>query len=817
MSINQAKFDPVAKPEAAVIAGKVRFSILTDRIIRIEFDPDAKFEDRASLVYWYRNFDAPKYEITSSDDQLIIETEFIKLHFNMKDRFHRRDLWIELKESGQIWRYGDADHLNLGGTTRTLDGATGAVELDPGMVSRSGWALVDDSQSLVFNENNWPTPRDKPLTYKDLYFYGYGSHYLDAIKDHQRLTGKPGLLPRWALGNWWSRYWAYSDKNLLTLMDEFKRQQIPLSVCIVDMDWHITQTGNQSSGWTGYTWNRELFPNPEGFIQELHERDLKTALNLHPAEGIHPHEDAYHALATRISIDPETQQPISFDIADQDFAQAYFEILHSPLEKQGVDFWWIDWQQGNRSSIKGLDPLFWLNHLHYYDQGKTREKRPFIFSRWPGLGGHRYPIGFSGDAVVDWESLAFQPKMTATAANVAFGWWSHDIGGHYGGTEDAELYLRWVQFGVFSPIFRLHSTNNPFIDRTPWGFDLNTLEYARQAMQLRHRLIPLLYTANQRNASTGEPVILPMYYRCEDEAAYQCPGQYTFCQDLLVAPIASPIDHDTGFARKLVWLPEGDWFDFNTYGYFKGGFWYVYYAPLDRTPVFAPAGAIIPLDGGEPHNGVGLPEKFHIKLFPGKDSSYSIYEDAGEGQGYLKGEFCHTNISTHWDKDSFRIIVEAADGLFASSLPENRSWQFEVIGINQPTGMKSTNVRHTMNYSPDLHTLIIDCEPFPTDQKLEISIEGLNFEPLSSTPVDRIEHLLKTMRLPSMIKQEFQNQLPELLLNPTKFFSMAHNFTKNQLLSIYECIFPASVEKPAEDASYAFEKMMESLRKIKPA
>lgn len=811
----QVIFDPIVNPKAVVSSGKARFSILTDRIIRMEFDPAANFDDRPSLVYWYRNFDAPEFHVSSSDDQIIIETEFLRLHFNEKNRFHRRDLWIELEETGQLWRYGDTDQLNLGGTTRTLDGAVGAVELDPGLVSRSGWALVDDSQSLVFDEHNWPTPRNKPTTYKDLYFYGYGQNYLYAITDHQRLTGKPGLLPRWALGNWWSRYWAYSDRSLVALMDEFKKQNIPLSVCIVDMDWHITETGNQSSGWTGYTWNKKLFPEPEQFIQQLHQRNLKTALNLHPAEGVHPHEDVYSTMATRIGVNPDSLEPVSFDIADQIFAKAYFEILHHPLEKQGVDFWWIDWQQGNLSLIKGLDPLFWLNHLHYYDQGKTTDKRPFIFSRWPGLGGHRYPIGFSGDTVVHWDSLAFQPHMTATAANVAFGWWSHDIGGHYGGIEDAELYLRWVQFGVFSPIFRLHSTNNPFIDRTPWGFDLNTLEYARQAMQLRHRLIPLLYTANYRNASTGEPVILPMYYRWKDEAAYQCPGQYTFCQDLLVAPVTSPIDPDTGFARKLVWLPEGDWFDLNTNEIFKGGFWYIIYAPLDRTPVFAPAGSIIPLNGDEPRNGVDLPSKFHVKVFPGKDSSYSIYEDAGEGQSYLDGDYCFTKISTHWDNKNLHIIVDAADGTFASFLPTKRSWQFEIVGINQPTEIKSPHVECDWVYSLETHTLLINCEPFPSDQSLELYVEGITFDAVSSTPFDRINRLLLKMRLPTMVKQEFQNQIPELMINPTKFFSMAHNFTKYQLLAIYESVFPASEEKPAEDASYAFERMMEKLRKIK--
>src|SRR5690606_38419751 len=134
---------------------------------------------------------------------------------------------------------------------------------------------------------------------------------------------------------------------------------------------------------------------------------LKTALNLHPAEGVHPHEEAYPAMALALGQDPAVGKPIQFNIADRAFTAAYFRYLHHPLEDQGIDFWWMDWQQGTQSATAGLDPLFWLNHLHYFDLGRDPQKRPFIFSRWPGLGGHRYPIGFSGDTIVSWESLDF--------------------------------------------------------------------------------------------------------------------------------------------------------------------------------------------------------------------------------------------------------------------------------------------------------------------------------------------------------------------------------------------------------------------------
>src|SRR5690606_7684203 len=139
------------------------------------------------------------------------------------------------------------------------------------------------------------------------------------------------------------------------------------------------------------------------------------------------------------------------------------------------------------------------------------------------------PIGFSGDTVVSWESLQFQPEFTATASNVAYGWWSHDIGGHCDGVEEAELILRWLQYGVFSPILRIHSTNNPYIDRRPWAFGSDTCEGIREAMQLRHALVPLLYSANARCAEEGEPLVLPVYYAAPREiAAYRCPQEYLF-------------------------------------------------------------------------------------------------------------------------------------------------------------------------------------------------------------------------------------------------------------------------------------------------
>ena len=812
---------PKANPAAILHEGDARFTILSNRLIRMEFDPQKRFEDHASQVFLYREQEVPSFNSWRQDGWLHIETDHLHLQFKEKGRFHWRDLHITLKQTGQTWQYSYPDQSNLGGTIRTLDSADGPLSLPDGLISRSGWAVADDSQSLIFDENEWLQPRETSPEKRDLYFFGYAQDYLAAITDYQRVSGKPALLPRWALGNWWSRYWTYSDQELLELIDTFTQLHIPLSVCIVDMDWHITKTGNSSSGWTGYTWNRDLFPEPEQFIDELHQRGLKTALNLHPAEGVHPHEEAYSAMASALGQDPAEGKPVPFDIANRSFTEAYFKVLHHPLEDQGVDFWWMDWQQGTQSATAGLDPLFWLNHLHYFDLGRKKQKRPFIFSRWPGLGGHRYPIGFSGDTIVSWESLAFQPEMTATAANVAYGWWSHDIGGHCEGIEDPELYTRWVQFGVFSPIFRLHSTNNAFIDRRPWAFGKDVLEYARSAMQLRHALLPLIYTANWLNARQGEPLILPMYYSYpNEEAAYQAPNQYTFARQLLVAPITQAADPSTKLTRHSIWLPAGQWFDFFTAEAYEGGQWLTLYADQSQTPVFAKAGAIVPLDAEAPANGVKLPSRLQVKFFAGANGNYQLYEDDGETQSYLDGNFTITNFSQSLSGETLELKKSGVEGKPDSiqGFPKVRDYDFEIIGISQPAEIKVSgsgiDMAFESTYDESRKSLVISVADVPADQELSVHLTGMQLESFQSTPLSRLTRIMHYFRVSTLAKGLFMQKLPSLLTNPAAIFEISNHFTKPQLLAIYEAIVPTSANKPLRDSGSAFEMMMIEMRKL---
>lgn len=790
------QFAPEANPAAIVQHDDVRFTILTSRLIRLEYSPNGHFEDRPSQAFWYRHQPVPAFEWSQDGERLAITTQDLRLEYRPGGAGFTSDhLSIRLLPEGPTWRYGQPDRGNLRGTTRTLDKVSGSTRLDPGLLSRDGWVVVDDSTSLVFNEAAWLEPRGAVPGTLDLYFFGYGRAFRDCLRDYCRLTGSAPLLPRWALGNWWSRYWTYSDNDLRRLMTEFRDHEVPLSVCVIDMDWHLVNVDEGVNGWTGYTWNNDLFPDPADFIAWLHAQGLKTALNLHPALGVRPHEVMYADMAARLGIDPATRTTIPFDIADPDFTAAYFEVLHHPQEAIGVDFWWIDWQQGTRTKIGGLDPLWWLNHLHFHDLGREG-KRPFIFSRWGGLGNHRYPIGFSGDTVVSWETLAFQPYFTATAANVAYGWWSHDIGGHMQGIEEPELYARWVQYGVFSPILRLHSTKNPFHERRPWAYSAEVFRIAREAMQLRHALIPYLYTMSRLDEVQNQALARPMYHDYPDHAeAYACPQQYLFGTELIAAPYTAPADPETRLSRQAFWLPAGDWYHVFTGQYYRGDAWYARYGSLDDTPIFAPAGAIIPLGPRAAWGGVDNPAELQVHVFAGADGRFTLYEDDGLSRDYQRGAFALTTIAQRWESSSgssqLKITLSPVAGDTAI-LPNNRRYEFHIYGISEPAQLvlRVDGIQRDVGFNYDSTREVLQISAIALDKtaslQVVITLDSAQSLARRDRTLETLYQMLSAFRLDTGVKAALASELPRFMENPEVLADFGLELTDRQIRALLE-------------------------------
>ena len=635
-----------------------------------------------------RKFKVPEYQVIENEESLEIITDKIHLVYN-KQKFTDYGLSVQVRGNisvyHSIWHFGE-EATDLRGTARTLDEADGAIELEHGIISRFGYGILDDSRSLVITEDGWVEPRKEDCI--DIYFLGYGHEYEHCLKDYYHLTGKTPLLPRYALGNWWSRFYRYNDQEYKALMTRFEKEEIPFSVSVIDMDWHLVDIDPKyGSGWTGYTWNKELFPDPKEFMTWLHDHGLKVTLNVHPAGGVQAHEEKYKEMAEAMGRDWEKEEPVNFDVTDQKFLKAYFEYLHHPNEEEGVDFWWLDWQQGGLSKIPGLDPLWMLNHYHYLDSGR-RGKRRLTFSRYAGMGSHRYPVGFSGDTIISWESLAFQPYFTANASNVGYGWWSHDIGGHMKGYRDEELSTRWIQFGVFSPIMRLHSSNSAFTGKEPWNYNAVSENIMKRYLKLRHEMIPYLYTMNYHASHDGQPLIRPMYYlEPEQPEAYEVPNEYYFGTELVVCPITEPTDKAAGTACVKAWIPEGKWYDIFSGLKYDGGRMLELYRSLEDIPVLAKEGAIIPLtDLTEYTNSVENPKELAVKIVPGKKNAFILMEDTGDTCEDKEENWAQTKLE--WINEN-EFIIHPANGNL-DVIPKRRTWKMEFYGIADVDNLEVT-------------------------------------------------------------------------------------------------------------------------------
>ena len=664
-----------------VLSSNVRVTVLTDKMLRVEYNPDGVFTDLPSQTVWYRDFGKVEFSTKTDNDILVVETKSVIFNIN-----NHTGSFKSAVIDGEEKTYNSSH--NLKGTTRTLDGTYGPKELDEGIVSTDGVSVYDDSKTLLLNDDGTLSLREKGT--KDIYVFAYGNDYINWIKDFYKITGKPPLVPRYVLGNWWSRYRAYTQKEYEDLMSEFFRRDIPLTIATVDMDWHWvdikSKFGKQTkkeqhwnSGWTGYSWNTELFPDYKGFLTKLHDMGLKVTLNLHPADGVRSFENMYPQMAEALGIDKETEKAVEFDLTNNKYINAYFDILHHPYENEGVDFWWIDWQQGTKSKKAGLDPLWLLNHYHYLDTDRE-ERRPLILSRYAGIGSHRYPLGFSGDTAINWSVLDFQPYFTANAANCGYTWWSHDIGGHMMGEHDDELYIRWLQMAVFLPILRLHSTSMDFLGKEPWNFSWEAEVLGTEFMRLRHKLIPYIYSMNYRTYNDGRALCEPMYYNYpEKEVAFEYKNEYMFGSELLVCPVTTKLDAKTKTAATKVWLPEGRWTNIFDGKIYKGNQEAFINSPINTIPVLAKEGAIIPMSA-DSGNTWECPEHLSINVYRG-NNTIDFYEDDGETGKYKNGEFSISKMSVCEEGDTIKFTISGGKQL--KCIPQKRIYTLEFKDVEE--------------------------------------------------------------------------------------------------------------------------------------
>ncbi len=726
----------LASQSATVVDGAARFQVLTSSLIRVEYAADGAFEARPSLNAVNRDLAAKRVEVTKDAETLGIRTKRLTLRYDRgSGEFGPENLSVKVKDGGkarpafspepppsagppalevspytvaQDPGYRSPTEGNLGGWYRALDLAGAAVPLHDGLLSRDGWYLLDDSHTALLTDQS-PGYAPRPASdgaYQDGYLFGYGSDYKRGLRDLRKLTGPAPLLPRQAFGVWFSRYFNYKQSDYPPILERFRAEKVPLDVLMVDTDF------KSPHAWNGWNWDPALFPDPPGFFDWAHREGIAVSLNTHPSITAEDPRfaDAQAAAGRDLPPDPTTRCRTFVEIGDIygkqmpgatndcrvfDWARAgdleSYMSLHEPFEREGLDFWWLDWCCDESSAVApGLTQDTWINTA-YAERNFARGSRWPVLSRIGGgvfdpdeaglavWGEHRNAIHFTGDARPTWEMLDFQATFTASEGAIGMPYVSHDIGGFGSITSDGlagrhldeELYVRWVQSGAFQPILRLHSDHG---DRLPWDYPGRAEEIATEFLQLRGELVPYTYTLARRAHDKGLPIAERAYLRWpQKDAAYRFDRQYMLGPQLLVAPVGTAGDP----ATKEVWFPPGTWTDIFTGERHRGPAVEELSVPLDRMPVFAKEGAIVPRQAYRPEGNVEPPETLVVDAYPGKRGKFTLYEDEGDGLGHERGRFAKTKISQRRKGDKVTIEIGAAKGDYPG-MPTRRRYELRL-------------------------------------------------------------------------------------------------------------------------------------------
>ena len=657
-------------PSSYVYRGKTyRISILSDSLIRFEYSDTGSFNDYPTFFAANRSFGKPRVSVEEDENMLIIRNEKFVIEYKKEKNYvgsklvPEGNLKVTIPSTEKMWYFNHPEARNLKGSAFSLDDMDSPVSLSKGLFSLDGFTSFDDSRTPILDQNgNIIAPNYKNI---DTYLFVYNTDFGIGLRDYFNLTGLPPLIPRYALGVWWSKNEKYNEEDLLKLVHSFKKNEIPFSVLLLG---EYARIKNKYSN-TSFSFNKEIFPNPLGLSGFLHANRIYLGTNI-KTEGLVSVEEPTHANFTKI-YQKDADKNIPINVYNSNFMDAFLKTMINPYLASGVDFLWLDDKMPENNLRNFVMTYFLYNNYHI-----TEEKRGLLLSRNFGLVPHKYSVLYSGHTNINWKTLRFLPFFNATASNIGISWWSHDIGGFKGGIEDSELYMRYVQLGVYSPILRLSSDAGKYYKREPWAWDAKTLKIVHDYLNVRHKLIPYLYSEARKYSTLGSPLIQPLYYKYPetyDEPLYK--NEYYFGSELFVSPIVTPKDSIMNRVVHRIFLPNGIWYDFKTGKKFPGGRRYVTFYKDEDYPVFAKTGAIVPMAvlDKDHINDTSSPKTLEIHIFPGRSNTYKLYEDDGISSKYKKGEYLTTEINYYYKENDFSVSLEAKDGN-KSVVPEKRNY-----------------------------------------------------------------------------------------------------------------------------------------------
>ncbi len=724
--------DAISKNDAIFKGEKYRITILSEILIRLEYSESGTFEDRPTELARFRDFEVPKFIVTEDDKRLNIKTSYFELSYEKEKPFTGtrlspdQFLKVKLLQTDKMWFFTQAEARNFKSTTTSLDNATTMPKLEKGLYSTDGFVSIDDSNSLIFNQDGSVGKRSDLRI--DTYLFMYRKDFGFCLKDYYRLTGYPPLIPRYALGVWWNRDEAYDTNEIYSLLAKFKKYEIPISVLLLNR-WSMNDV----------SFNNDLILEPANLIRDLKNDDIHVglSLNLEKVPGTHDGKAV----------------EIPFNVFDKNFLAGYFNTFISPLNNAGVDFYSLNYRG------KDMYALRMINHYFFNYVNKEKERRGFILSKNGLVNSHLYPAYNSGETVVDWKTLKMLPEFNSTSSNIGVSWWSHAIGGYKDGIEDSELYTRFVQFGTYSPIFRFSSKGGHYYKREPWRWDVKTRKIVRDYTNVRHKLVPYLYSEAYKYSKTGLPLIQPLYYRYPelyDEPTYK--NEYYFGTELFIAPITEKKDTVMNRTITKLFLPNGMWYDFKTGKKFPGGKRYISFFKDEDYPVFAKQGGIIPLAilDDDKRNSTANPDKMEIHIFPGKTNNYKLYEDDGTTNAYKEGNFLTTAIDYNYLPNNYTVIIRPLEGKTGIA-PLNRSYKIRFRNTRQADDVIAYLGPERIDVTTylDDQDFIVETPLISTNEQLSINCKGKDIEIDAVRLINEdIDTIISDLKIPTKLKEK---------------------------------------------------------------
>lgn len=728
------KSNLISDKDSYIIGKKFRFTILTPRLIRLEYNEKGIFEDRATSRVINRAFPKVEYSITESETLIEINTGIFTLTYvkdsPLKSGALSSNIKAVINNTKKEWQMNNPEVKNLRGINYSIDSIKDNIILDKGLYSLDGFCLIDDSSSLVLDDNDMFIERDKNI--KDMYLFMYDNDFDSCLNDYFTLTGYPSMIPRYSLGVWWYKNENYKEQDIKELIDKFNHDNINISIFLLGDYWHNSNDI--------YTPSIDL----RSISAYLNNYNIKLGITINPNQKIKENTSEYNLISNYIKSNEYSFIPFS-----NDKIGLYLNLFINNLENNGVELFNIDYN----NKLDRIN-LWKLNHYHY---GKKEiiNRRGLILSRNSNIAPHRYPIIWSGKTKVNWTTLNLLPRYNLQGYNVGLSYIAHPVGGFKGGIEEEELYLRYMQFACFSPIFLLASEGGKYYKREPWKWSPSTQANIKFYMDLRYKLIPYLYSECHNYHKTGHGIVKPFYHnypKIIDEPLYK--NQYFFGRDFFVAPITERKNSVINRVYKKVFVPDGIWFDFLHGKKFLGGKYYSNFYRNEDYPVFVKAGAIIPISNNAKEN---IPSTLELLVYPLSDNEYFLYEDDGTTNNCDRGIYMITKFGYHYEENNYTFTIHRESG---KNLISKRNYVIRFKNIKNITEVNINDKTITYNYYYDKDDFIIVINSLITGRDLTINIKGNNSLVSSVSLVnEEIKEILYDINIRTSLKEELDKVL----------------------------------------------------------